>query len=153
MRRILAITFLVLATAGTASADVYRSVDAKGNAIFTDRWVPGSTRVKVDRSRTNSEAAALQRNTEQSKLAVSNDRIAAQQSEQSAADAVRQDVAGVRNEQCKQAKERYEKSIQARRLYRTGKDGEREYLSDVQADEERLQARMSMQQVCASNGK
>lgn len=155
MRRVLAISALVLAAAGTAQADVYRFVDAQGRIQYSDRWVPGSELIKTsDRNRaTNSEAAAAQRAAEQNKLAVSNDRIAAQQAQHNAADAVRRDVAATRGEQCKKAKEVYEKSVQARRLYKVGKDGEREYLTDSQADEQRLQARMEMQNACGSGTK
>jgi hypothetical protein len=148
------VTAFVFAAATTAHADVYRFVDAQGRIQYTDRWVPGSELIKSgDHSRPNAEAAAAQRAAEQTKLAVSSDRIAAQQSQQNAADAVRKDVAASRNEQCKQAKERYEKSIQARRIYKVGKDGEREYLTDQQADEQRLQARVDMQNACGTVAK
>jgi Domain of unknown function (DUF4124) len=156
MRRVLAISALVLAAAATtAHADVYRFIDAQGRVQYSDRWVPGSELIKTsDRNRTvSSEAAAAQRAAEQTKLTVSNDRIAAQQAQQNAAQAMRQDVAATRNEQCKQAKDRYEKSIQARRLYKVGKDGEREYLTDSEADEMRLQARVDMQNLCGTPSK
>ena len=154
MRLILAVTALALTVTTTAHADVYRFVDAQGRVQFTDKWVPGSELIKSSehtRSNTSTQAAAAQsRATEQSKLAASNERIAAQQAQENAAAAVRKDVEATRNEQCKTAKERYEKSIQARRLYKPGKDGERQYLTDQEADEQRLQARMEMQSVCGT---
>ena len=43
MLRRLAISTLVIAgICGVAHADVYRWVDAKGEAHYSDRWVPGS---------------------------------------------------------------------------------------------------------------
>ncbi|MGQ0834217.1 MAG: DUF4124 domain-containing protein [Gammaproteobacteria bacterium] len=151
MRGILAFGALILVGASiVAQADVYRWVDSTGEVHYSDRWVPGSVLVKVTRSRATPEAVAASRGAEQNRLAVSNDRISAQQSQNAESQAVRRDVSQARNEQCKTAKERYEKSIQARRIFKTGKDGEREYLSDVQADEWRLQARTEMQQACGS---
>jgi hypothetical protein len=151
MRLILAAAVLAL-TATAAHADVYRFVDGQGRVPYSDKWVPGSELIKTsERTRTNAPAAAAQaRAAEQNKLAVSNDRLAAQQAQENAAAAVKQDLSATRNEQCKTAKERYEKSIQARRLFKTGKDGERQYLTDQEADEQRLQARMEMQNFCGT---
>jgi len=67
--------------------------------------------------------------------------------------ATRRGSPAARTEQCKQAKERYEKLIISRRVYREGKNGEREYLSEDQAEQQRLQARMDMQQVCGADSK
>lgn len=149
MRRILAITAFVLAAGATAHADVYMYTDAQGRPQYSDRWVPGSKLIKTDKSRPNADAAA-QRAAEQSKLATSNERIAAQLNQQATARAMQADLEKSRSEQCQQAKERYEKSIQARRLYKTGKDGEREYLTDQQADEARLAARMERDEACGT---
>jgi len=66
--------------------------------------------------------------------------------------AVQKDVASARAEQCKSAKEKYEKSIEARRLYRMGKDGEREYYTDAEADEARLTAKRDMDSACGKGG-
>jgi uncharacterized protein DUF4124 len=152
MRLTLAAATLAFTVATAAHADVYRYVDGQGRVQYSDKWVPGSELIKSsDRTRASSQAAAAQsRAAEQNKMAVSNDRLAAQQAQENAANAVRQDLAATRNEQCKTAKERYEKSIQARRLFKMGKDGERQYLTDKEADEQRLQARMDMQSVCGT---
>ena len=64
--------------------------------------------------------------------------------------AVQKDVAASRAEQCKAAKEKYQQSIEARRLYRVNKAGEREYLSDNEFDQARLNARLEMERACGS---
>src|SRR5688572_4383711 len=141
MRRI-AITALVLIGAATlAQADVYRWTDEQGRVHYSDRWVPNSELVKVDQSHENAQDAAARRAAEQNKLSTSNEVLAARKSQEAAAQSVKQDVTKARNEQCAKAKEDYEKSIQARRLFREAKNGEREYLTDAQADEARVQAR------------
>ena len=76
--------------------------------------------------------------------AAANDRLRAEAQRS----AVQKDVAATRAEQCKAAKEKYEKSIEARRLYRLGKDGEREYLSDAEVDEARLAAKQELDTAC-----
>ncbi|MCY0725677.1 hypothetical protein OVW19_28470, partial [Klebsiella pneumoniae] len=89
-----------------------------------DRWVPGSVLIKVERSRTSADDADGAPSEDQDRLSVTNDRIAAQQAQNTETAAVRRDVSEARNEECKAAKESYEKAIQARRIFKTGKDGE-----------------------------
>ena len=90
---------------------------------------------------------------EQEQLSASNDRIAADQAQQSAQNAVQQDLARIREQQCKNAKQRYQIAIESRRLYRLGPNGEREYLTDDEADAERVQARVDMEQACGSSAR
>lgn len=149
-------SFVIAATlagaCATAQADVYRVIDAQGRAQYTDRWMPGAELVKVDRSRETPETVAARQSVEQGKLANSNASIAAQQTKANDMQAVKQEVAKAREEQCKKDKERYEKSIQARRLYKENKDGTREYQTDAEADAYRLRARESMQASCGAAG-
>ena len=63
--------------------------------------------------------------------------------------ALQKDVATTRAEQCKQSKDKYDKSIEARRVYRMNKAGEREYLSDAEVEQARLNARLEMERACA----
>lgn len=147
---IAAAAILGLAASVGAHADVYRWVDSEGRVHYSDRWVPGSELVKVNRSRQSPEAAAARAAAEQNRLAVTSDRIAAQQEDARTAQAVREDVAKAREEQCREAREQYQKAIRARRIFRTGKDGEREYLSEAEADEYRMQARNEMLAACGS---
>jgi hypothetical protein len=63
---------------------------------------------------------------------------------------VNQDLAKAHEQQCKEAKDRYQKAIEARRVYKAGKDGEREYMSDAETDSYRVQARNDVQQACGS---
>jgi hypothetical protein len=66
--------------------------------------------------------------------------------------AVQKDVTNSRAEQCTQAKDKYQKSIEARRIYRVNKAGEREYLSDAELDQARLNARLEMDRACGNPG-
>ena len=72
--------------------------------------------------------------------------------EDAARQAVQKDVAANRAEQCKKATERYQRSITARHAYRLNDAGQREYLTDAQIDQERLDARHEMDQFCGKPG-
>jgi hypothetical protein len=148
---------LVLAGASAAAyaADVYRWVDDKGGVHYSDQWVPGSEVIKSSKPHPNGpESASPSRDPQR----VAADRATSQISEENSSQAVKQDVAKAREQQCKEAKERYDKAVQARRIYKPAKDpgkdndsdrpADREYLSEEEADAYRLQARNDMVSVC-----
>ena len=60
-------------------------------------------------------------------------------------------MAATRATQCKAAQDKYQKSVEARRVYRLNKAGEREYLSDTEADQARLNARLEMERSCGNS--
>jgi hypothetical protein len=153
MMRSVAITSLILAgICGVARADVFRWVDDHGEPHYSDRWVPGSELIKSSKPHPpGTDSSAAPRVAEQSKFA-SAQNASAQVKQQASAQAVKKDVAKARDAQCKQAKERYEQAIQARRIFKPSKDkdAEREYMSDAEADTYRLQARNEVQDACGS---
>jgi hypothetical protein len=134
-----------------AHADVYRWVDAQGRVQYSDKWMPGSELVKVDKSKPDQAAAAASQNADKAKFAASNARIAEQQAEAAKAQAVKQDTAKAQADQCAEAKQRYDKAIHARRIFREGKDGNKEYISDAEADAYRLKARGDMDAACGTS--
>jgi hypothetical protein len=145
MFRLIPIAALTLAGLGVAQADVYRWVDDKGEPHYSDQWVPGSTVVHTDKSRpgsdTLSSSGTTARNSANAPPPVDGDTNAR---------AVQKDVAKSRDAQCKAAKDRYTKAIESRRMYKTGSDGNREYLSDTDADAYREVARKDVQALCGS---
>jgi hypothetical protein len=147
MRRLPVMSALTLALTlpVVSHADVWKWVDSKGQAQYSDRWVPGAELIKSDHAHPASTPA------DDTKKAAGPTRAEEQLAQQAQAQAVQKDVANARAEQCKQAKDRYDKAIQARRIYKTGKDGEREYLTDEEADQERMQARQEMDQACGNS--
>ena len=142
MLRFMSITALVLAGACTlARADVFRWVDEQGVIHYSDEWVPGSVVVKTtmrphDASGPAPSTAANTRGD--------------QTSDQANSRAVQQDVAKARDSQCSWAKDRYMKAIASRRVYKEGKDGERQYMTDAEADAYRESARKDVMQACGS---
>jgi hypothetical protein len=150
MLRRLSVSALILAGACTlARADVYRWVDDHGQPHYSDQWMPGSEVIKT--SKTHPQGAdGHARVADQRSLTASNNRIAERQDEQDNAHAVQQDLASRHAVLCKQSKEGYQRAITSRRVYNEGKDGERSYLSDADADAYREQLRKQVQEYCGS---
>lgn len=163
MLRALAISsFLFAGVVSVASADVYRSVDEHGGVHYSDQWTPGSQLIKSSKSSpSNTFSDTSSRRASNSAKPVSTSTNASSSGDPAAASkAVQQDKAKVRVQQCKDAKERYDKAIMARRIFKST-DGDkskadsenREYLSDEQADAYRVQVRQEMQELCGDSAK
>lgn len=155
MRKLLLILPLVASLGTVQAGDVYMTRDAQGNPHYSDKPVEGAELVRTSTPRPPipPAAAAAREAAAQSKLQASNARIAEQQAATSTAKTVQQDVAQVREKQCAEAKTRYEKSIQARRLYKSLENGEREYLSDADADALRVSNKQIMDDACGAGSR
>jgi len=141
-----------------ALADVYRSVDAQGHVEYSDTPTPGAELVHVKNlgaqpttsSLTSSSLTASAASAPAAQPGKSGDPVHDQLAQQAAQQAVANDVAARRAEQCTKATNDYNSSVQARRIYRAGTDGEREYLSDAEADEQRTNLRLAMEAACST---
>jgi hypothetical protein len=161
MLRSLAIgSFLFAGAVSVANADVFRWVDEHGGVHYSDQWVPGSELIKSTKPRPPSTTSAdtARRAPEAPKPPPSTARNSGDQG--TVAQAMKQDLTKVREQQCKEAKERYDKAIQARHIYKpTGGDknkdnpDEREYLSDEEADAYRVKVRQAVDDYCGSSAK
>lgn len=141
-------TLIVAGICGVAHADVYRWVDDHGEAHYTDRWVPGSELIKS--SKPHPAEPTPSASLAQGKTSSANPTPAAKQ-QQAAEAAVKADVAKTKEAQCKQAQDRYQKAIEARRIYKPGKEGEeRVYMTDQETDAYRVQARNDVTLTCGS---
>jgi hypothetical protein len=150
MLRRLSVTAIILAGAFTlARADVYRWVDEHGQPHYSDQWMPGSEVIKTSKTRPPGADNAA-RATDQRTLSASNNRVAAQAEDQNNARAVQQDLASRRAVLCQQSKDNYARAISSRRVYHEGTGGERNYLSDADADAYREQLRKQVQDQCGS---
>src|SRR3569833_901161 len=159
MLRNLAIsTVLCVGAVSLAHADVYRWGDDHGGVHYSDQRVPGSE--------TNKSSPKPPGSGGSSRAAYSAPRTAAAPlSQDNAVKAVKEDMSKIRDQQCKEAKERYEKAIQAHRIYKApaagdkapaAKDTEdakdRQYLSEEEADAYRGKARQDVQDLCGPKG-
>jgi hypothetical protein len=142
-------------TCVTANAgDVYRYVDERGNTMYTDKPIPGAERVTSVAPKPP-EAAARAYSQQQAattgQLGASNQRIAATQENQRVATTVAKDLEATRADRCKKARDHYQNTIQSQRLYRE-KEGQREYLSDAEIAQARMDAARSVETICGPQG-
>jgi predicted lipid-binding transport protein (Tim44 family) len=148
-----ALLALTLAAA-PAVAQVYKWTDANGQVHFGDRGPSNATQVKAPTPPTTAPAAeAAPAAAKPAPGPGGTDAadagppapVSPQQSQQ-----VRRDVASARVQQCKDAREAYDKSVRALRMYRTNDKGEREFVSAAEADGMRLQLKASVDAACGS---
>jgi hypothetical protein len=160
-----AIAAMIMSLAVSAArADVYRSVDAQGHVQYSDTPTPGAELVHVQRGGdtavSNSSTPAAASSTTPAKsnppptappvARASNPTPQDTIDHQVAQRAVQQDLEQTRADQCKKATDDYQASLQARRIYRTGPNGEHEYLTDEETDQQRLNLHQAMQNACGS---
>ena len=164
MRQVAAATLIIPLAASlaiaVAQADVYRSVDAQGQVHYSDTPTPGAELVRVQRgggtlspSASMSSAAATKSSstpTPPQTLAKANAQVQDTLAKQATEKAVQQDLEQTRADQCTKAKSDYEAAIAARRIYKSGTDGEREYLTDDEAEQQRVSLHQAMDTACGT---
>jgi hypothetical protein len=153
MRLAATIALIALCPLSSALADVYRSVDAQGHVLYSDTPTPGAQLVRTSGSHAPMVASTAEPNAAAKPAPApipAKDDAAPHdpKAERAAAQAVQSDVAQTHAEQCKKAQDAYEQSVQARRIYNTGADGERSYLTDEEADQQRINYKLQMDELC-----
>jgi hypothetical protein len=145
MKRLMLFAALI-AWSGMASAVVYKWVDAQGKLQYGDRPPDGVHAEVVElmvahaaSTRSAPAPAPAARNVSAPTNKDTDDRKA-----------VAQDVVQTRDKQCAEAQDRYKKLIEGRRLYKTGPDGERQFMSSEEIDTERLNAKRDTDTICNS---
>jgi hypothetical protein len=138
-----------LTLSAVAAAAVYKWVDAEGRVHYSDRPPSDEAQIVNIVSRpTNRERMAARSSTEQKQRDTAGQDQAKQQKADQAA--VNSDVAKSRAKQCEEAKERYRIAVDSHKLFKQGKNGEREYLSDSELSQARLDARRNLEESCGS---
>lgn len=144
------IAFVLLAglVTGAHAENIWKWVDAQGVPHYSDRPVPGAVLIKsLDADTADSSAAAD--NSQQPSDA--SQQITAELNREQAERAVQKDEAAERAKQCAEAKARYAKMIVARRIYTVDAQGQRHYLSDADAEKDRVQAQLDVQNYCGTS--
>lgn len=142
MRRA-AILILGLAALPLGAAEVYKSVDENGNVVYSDRPdSAGQELIVVNTTPAPSNPTPIARPRSQG-----GDEADAEGAEQPRRELV-EPTAEERAERCAVARDRVARYSVAHRLYRTGADGEREYLNDAQIDEARARAASDVDNWC-----
>lgn len=143
---------IVLWTSGAQAQDVvpvYRWVDAEGIPHYSDQPPAGATveavNVRVGRAARSAAGADDDRRYLEQAAQMRADQEGA---EAASAEAERQRVLEERRAGCEQARERAARYANARRLYKPGPDGDRQYLSDEEIDAERAAALRAVDEWC-----
>jgi hypothetical protein len=133
---------VLMAWSTLASAVVYKWVDAQGKIQYGDRPPDGVHAEVVEGLGHDSHPA-----TSPAPAANKDPTTAATTDVKKA---VQNDVSAAREKQCTDAQERYKKLIEGRHIYKTGDNGERIYLSSQEIDDERINAKKDIDDVCNS---
>jgi hypothetical protein len=148
MKRVLLFAALI-AWSGVAGAVVYRWVDAQGKILYGDRPPDGVHAEVVELLGTH-----VVRTTPTKDASSSSSRTGAKgdsaQDDANTKKAVDSDVQQVKDQQCAAAQEQYKKLIEGRRIYKTGADGERQYLTSEEIDTQRADAKREIDATCNS---
>lgn len=148
--------FAALALSAAASAAVYKWVDAQGNVHYSDRPPSEDTQaqvISVASRPTGHDRVAVRSGADQNQRQSAAPGDSQQKAEKATQQAVNADVAKSRAKQCEEAKARYQTAVDSHKLYKMGKNGEREYLSDAELSQARLDARRSVDESCGPGGK
>jgi hypothetical protein len=86
-----------------------------------------------------------------SSVAAVNANVADRLRQAETARAVQADVTATKAKQCKEATDRYNRAIEARRIYKTGPNGEQIFLNEAELTQARLDARNSRDIACGPN--
>ena len=150
LRPIVLTALIASGLCSVAQADVYRWVDDKGQPHYSDRWVPGSELISSSKPRAASPSSSA---PDPSKaVAAANQSTDTKAAAEKNAAAAKADASKLRDQQCKEAKDRYQKAIESRRIYKEPKPGDtdRSYMSDAETDAYRAQARADVTDACGS---
>ena len=155
--KILAVIAGVLTCARTAQAgDVYKYVDERGNTLYTDKPIPGAVLRQHRRP-----APAGSRRTRLRRAAVRHQCTARRQQSAHRRRAGRSARRrhrrqGSRSHRAPNAARRratiYQKTIKSLRLYRDDQDGKREYLTEAELAQQRVDARSAVETICGPQG-
>ena len=140
----------LLASGPVFAQDVYRWTDENGTVHFTDRPPANQAAEQVDMTYQRTDRDAMRdRLAARAQLRDAATLREGQTSEAAEeAQAQRDAILEQRSANCQTARERLNRYQTARRLYRPGAEGEREYLSDEELDTARADAVNLVQQWC-----
>ena len=153
MKRLLLFAAL-LAWSGMASAVVYKWIDAQGKLQYGDRPPDGVHAEVVEllvAHAANSTSARTTSAPSQAAPAMKGAPEKASPKDVNDKKAIDQDVAQAKDKQCADAQDRYKKLIEGRHIYKTGPDGERQFMTSEEIDTERLNAKRDIDSICNSS--
>lgn len=140
---------LTLAMAGAAGAgQIYKWTDEEGNVHFGDKPAgEDSERVAIQSRRTNPSRVQAEVNARAQAAAKKAEEEAAAQPQGPTEEELRARMEE-RAEKCQTYRERLQRFVQSRRIYREDENGERVYLNEEEMQEARQQVENQVQEYC-----
>lgn len=142
---------LLLAAAGAWAGEVYKTTDAQGRPVYTDK-PPSLPAERLNVQSATTDVVEVQKRYEAQMKQYGGAEQAAGDAARKAADArkAREITAEDRARRCIEARQRYESYMNARRLYEPGaSEGERRYLDSGEIDAARANAKQAMDELCS----
>lgn len=150
MKAFVTVATLLLAAAGAQAGEVYKTTDAQGRPIYTDK-PPTLPAQKLGVQSTSTDAAEVQKRYDAQMKQYGAAQQAQADAAKKAADArqATEMTAEDRAKRCIEARQRYESYMNARRLYEPGAaEGDRRYLDSAEIDAARANAKQAMDDLC-----
>ena len=151
MKPTLIVAAVVLLAASAEANEVYKTTDAQGRPIYTDKpqTLPAQ-RIGMQSSATDPAEAQRRYDEQMKQMAGADAATAATTAKAADAQKARELTAEDRAKRCQDARQRYESYQNARRLYEPGEtEGERRYLSSEEIDAARADAKRLMDEFCS----
>jgi hypothetical protein len=151
MKAILTVATLLLAAAGAHAGEVYKSTDAQGRPIYTDK-PPTLPAQKLNVQTATTDVVEVQQRYDAQMKQYAGADTAQSEAAKKAADTrkAQELTAEDRAKRCIDARQRYESYMNARRLYEPGStEVERRYLDDAEIDGARTKAKQAMDELCS----
>jgi hypothetical protein len=151
MKAFVTVATLLLAVAVAHAGEVYKTTDAQGRPVYTDK-PPSLPAEKLKVRSTSTDVAEVQKRYDAQMKQYGAAEEATADSAKNAADArkAQELTAEDRAKRCIEARQRYESVMNAHRLYEPGAtEGERRYLDSDEIDAARASAKQTMDELCS----
>lgn len=140
---------VALAVRPASAAEIFKSVDAQGRAIYSDRPPPGtSERIYIPGASRSSDESRERAAAELAELKRRETEREEERSLQKQKKTQNEEALRAQEQRCEQARNRFLTFSEANRLYRRDARGERVYYTGPEIDVEREKARQEMQVNC-----
>jgi hypothetical protein len=151
MKAFVTVATLLLAVANAHAAEVYKTTDAQGRPVYTDK-PPSLPAEKLNVRTATTDATDVQERYDAQMQQYDAAGKTEAEAAKKAADArkAQEMTAEDRAKRCIDARQRYESYMNARRLYESGStEGERRYLDSAEIDDARAKAKQTMDELCS----
>lgn len=160
MKYYLTISLLILAVSMSANADVWKWVDAAGNTHYVDTmtpiytWVDEFGKIHYGDTPDHEDAVSVEfvwhsGGSLDDVESESSEEVADENAYPGETEEQRAQREAAEAYYCERANEIYESYINAPQLYRTGEDGEREYLSEEDTEKTISETRARRDELCS----